>query len=91
MNELGYPKAVTRATMMTFFCYIWPVIFAGQWAVIGVSSVTLWNAVMLVPATLAGVLVGNWAASRVSERFFRNLGLVFLCGTSVSLLVDAVL
>ncbi len=91
MNGLGYPKAVTRATMVTFFCCIWPVIFAGQWAVIGVSEATLWNALVLVPGVLTGVLVGNWAASRVSERFFRNLVLVFLCGTSVSLLVDAVL
>ena len=57
---------------------------------IGVTEATLWNALRLVPAVLAGVLAGNWAASRVSERFFRNLVLVFLCATSVSLLVDAV-
>ena len=90
MTGLGFPKARVRATMVSFFCCIWPVILAGQWAVIGITSETLWNAAMLVPAVLTGVLVGNWAASRVSERFFRNLVLVFLCGTSVSLLVDAV-
>lgn len=91
MNGLGYPKATTRATMVTFFCLIWPIIFTGQWTVIGLTLATLWNTLTLIPATLTGVFIGNWAASRVSERFFRNLVLVFLCGTSVSLLVDAVL
>ena len=89
MSGVGYPKATVRATMVTFFCLIWPAIFAGQWAVIGVSGETLWNAAVLVPGVLLGVVVGNWAAGRVSERFFRTLVLVFLCATSLSLLVDA--
>lgn len=91
MNGLGYPKATTRATMVMFFCCVWPVIFAGQWSVIGLNQTTIWNTLTLVPATLAGIFLGNWAVSRVSERFFRNLVLVFLCGTSISLLVDAIL
>ena len=91
MAGLGYPKATIRATMVTFFCLVWPAIFTGQWAVIGVGSDTLWNALVLVPGVLAGVLAGNWAAGHVSERVFRNLVLAFLCATSVSLFADAVL
>ena len=91
MSGLGFSKVKNRATMVTFFCMIWPAVFAGQWAVIGVSSQTLWNALVLVPGVLAGILAGNWAAKRISERVFRNLVLVFLCATSVSLFADAVL
>lgn len=91
LSGLGYPKAAVRATMVTFFCLIWPAIFAGQWAVIGVQAETLWNAAVLVPGVLAGVFAGNWAAGRVSERAFRNLVLAFLCATSVSLFANAVL
>ena len=91
MAGLGHSKMAIRATMVSFFCVVWPVILAGQWAVIGITAETLWNAVSLVPAVLAGLFVGNWVAAKVSERVFRNVVLVFLAGTSISLLVDAVL
>lgn len=91
MNGLGYSKATTRATMVMFFCLVWPLISLGQWGAIGISEATLWNTLKLVPGVLAGVLIGNWAADRVSERFFRNLVLVFLTATSISLLLGAIL
>ena len=89
LGGLGIPKATVRATMVCFFVAIWPLIFAGQWATIGISSATAWNALSLVPATLAGLAAGNWAASRVSERLFRGMVFFFLIATSLSLLTNA--
>jgi uncharacterized membrane protein YfcA len=86
MTALGYPKATTRATMVSFFCLIWPVIFLGQVATAGVATQTLWNALMLVPATLAGIVAGNWAARRVSEAVFRRLVIAILAVSSATLL-----
>lgn len=85
---IGLDKATVRATMVGFFALVWPLIFLGQWATLELTAETFWNALMLVPATLTGLALGNYAASRVSERFFRGLVIFFLIATSVSLLID---
>ena len=90
-SALGHPKTTVRASMMGFFVGIWPIVFTGQWIAIGISSETLWNALSLVPATLAGLAVGHYAASRVSEAFFRRVVIVLLFATAASLLGDAIL
>lgn len=87
---LGHGKVTVRATMICFFCTVWPVIFLGQWGTAGLSMTTLGNAVLLVPATLGGIVLGNVAAGRVSEVFFRQLVLGILVLTSVSLIANAV-
>ena len=89
LSGLGQDKASIRATMVSFFAVVWPIIFAGQWLTIGITAATAWNALSLVPATLGGLLLGNWAATRVSERFFRTLVYFFLVATAVSLLINA--
>lgn len=86
---LGHGKAAVRASMVGFFVGIWPFILAGQWLALGFGSDTLWNAAKLVPATLAGLAVGNWAAGRVSEGFFRRVVILLLIATSASLLGNA--
>ena len=90
LGGLGYPKAVVRATMVSFFVVVWPLVFAGQWATIGLSAETAANALALVPATLGGLLVGNWTAGRVSERVFRRMVIFFLIATSASMLGNAI-
>lgn len=86
MTGLGHPKSVVRATMVCFFCAIWPMVLLAQTATLSIEAETFWNALRLVPATLAGVVVGNLVAEHVSERLFRNLVIVFLLAASVSLL-----
>lgn len=88
-SGIGHDKTRVRATMVAFFILIWPLIFTGQWVWIGISAATFWNAVILVPGTLAGLIAGNWAAAHVSERFFRGLVLVFLIATAGGLLINA--
>lgn len=91
ITGLGHDKATVRATMVSFFCCAWPLVFSGQAFAIGITKATLGNAAMLVPATLAGLAIGNYAAARVSEAVFRRLVLGFLALTAVALLGDAAL
>lgn len=88
---LGLEKARVRATMVTFFAMVWPLIFAGQWLSLDIGRETFLNAAMLAPATLGGLMIGNWAASRASERVFRSMVMVFLVLTSMTLFVDALI
>ncbi|MEM6623162.1 MAG: TSUP family transporter [Pseudomonadota bacterium] len=90
MNGLSHSKARVRATMVAFFVLVWPMILLAQWVSLGISAETAWNALKLVPGTLAGLAVGNYAASRVSEDFFRRIVLVLLTLTAASLLGTAV-
>lgn len=88
MTGIGAEKTVSRATLVSFFMGVWPLIFAGQALTRGISASTLSNAAMLVPATIAGIVLGNYAASRVSEAFFRRLVVGFLILTAAGLLAD---
>ncbi|MFK7941870.1 MAG: TSUP family transporter [Paracoccaceae bacterium] len=90
MTAQGYDKAVIRATMVSFFMCVWPLIFAGQSMTRAIPMATWINAGILVPATLGGIVLGNYAATRVSEKFFRRLVVGFLILTSASLLLDVV-
>ena len=75
---------------MGFFVGVWPMILAAQWFALDIRSETLWNAAALVPATLAGLVVGNYAASKVSESFFRRVVIVLLIATSASLIGNVI-
>lgn len=86
MTGLTHPKSVVRATMVSFFCTIWPMILLAQVSVLSIGAQSWWNALYLVPGTLAGLAIGNWAASRVSEMFFRRMVIVFLLAAAASLL-----
>ncbi len=88
MGGLGYDKATVRSTMVAFFVTAWPAILLGQALTAGLSESTLRQALGLVPATLAGLALGQWAASRVSERVFRRLVMVFLVATAASLILS---
>ena len=89
MSGLGHDKTTVRATMVSFFFLVWPLIFAGQALTKGISEATMWNALSLVPATMAGIVIGNLVAARLSERFFRGLVLGILILMSISLLANA--
>ncbi|MEO1492412.1 MAG: sulfite exporter TauE/SafE family protein [Pseudomonadota bacterium] len=86
MTGLARPKTTVRATMVSFFCAVWPMILAAQVSVLSIGAETWWNALSLVPGTLAGLAIGNWAASCVSEAFFRRMVTLFLLAAAASLL-----
>lgn len=87
---LGHKKAEVRASMMGFFVGVWPMILAAQWIALDIKTQTFWNAASLMPATLAGLVVGNYAASKVSESFFRRVVIVLLIATSASLIGNVI-
>ena len=85
-SALGRSKTTVRASMMGFFVVVWPMALAAQALALDLTAQTFWNALSLVPATLAGLAAGHYAASRVSESFFRRVVTVLLFATSASLL-----
>lgn len=87
---LGHPKVVVRATMMGFFVGVWPIILVAQALALDLTAQTFWNALSLVPATLAGLGAGHYAAGRVSEGFFRRVVTVLLFAASASLLGNVI-
>ncbi|MEM8597003.1 MAG: sulfite exporter TauE/SafE family protein [Pseudomonadota bacterium] len=89
MTGRGFPKAVTRSTMVAFFILVWPVIFAGQALATNLAWTTLGQAAALVPTTLCGLVLGQLAAQRIGERLFRRLVILFLAATAVGLLANA--
>ncbi|MEM7317643.1 MAG: sulfite exporter TauE/SafE family protein [Pseudomonadota bacterium] len=88
-NAVLSGKSEVRATMVAMFVIVWPVILTGQYLSIGINADILRITLYLTPATLAGIAVGNWAASRVSESLFRNVVLAILILTAAGLLIDA--
>lgn len=87
MNARNFDKMVTRATILAMFVLVYPLIFAAHALTVGVTRETLITSAILIPSTLAGVVIGHFAAPHVSERLFRNMVLVLLAATSATLLV----
>ena len=87
---LGHSKVAVRASMMGFFVGVWPMILVAQAVALDLSAQTFWNALSLVPATLAGLGVGHYAAGRVSEGFFRRVVTLLLFATAASLLGNVI-
>jgi len=89
MNARNFDKTVTRATILAMFLFLYPIILVAHGIVIGGARDALMTSVGLAPGAIAGTLAGAFAASRVSERAFRNLVLVLLAATSATLLAAA--
>ena len=90
VSGLGHKKVVVRASMVGFFVGVWPMILAAQWIALDLTLQSFRNAALLVPATLAGLAVGHYAAARVSESFFRRVVIILLFATSLSLLGNVI-
>ena len=89
LTATGTAKLVNRATVLGLFTIGYPLLFAGQAAVAGVTAQTLWTTLGYVPTTLAGAIAGQIAVKHVSETLFRRLVILFLVATAVSLLINA--
>ena len=90
MNARNFDKSVTRATILAMFVLIYPLILAAHALTVGVADETLTTTALLIPGTLLGVIAGHFTARHVSEALFRNMVLVLLVATSITLLVAAV-
>ncbi len=89
MVHQGRGKIAVRATMLTFFVFALGAALGLQIIVDGLSTRVLEVSAFMAPACVVGLVIGHFAAKRVSERAFQRLLQVVLAGTVVSLLASS--
>ena len=88
MSAARSGKVATRATILILFTLTYPIAFAFQLMIVGKSDVAMTTSLILAPATLFGVLLGRWAAGRISEEQFRIVIVAILIATAFALLIS---
>jgi uncharacterized membrane protein YfcA len=88
MSARGYDKDTIRATILVMFVVAYGFALLLQLALAGISANTVRLTALLVPSTVAGIVVGKFLSTRISEAIFRRLltivlalSVVFLFGT----------
>lgn len=84
-------KDVVRATVLVTLVFSYIVAIAFQAAFVGLGAETLALTATLVPATLAGAVIGKLAAARIGETGFRRMVTVLLAITSLGLIVNSLM
>lgn len=88
LSARGFGKVVTRATIMIMFIFAYVTALLLQVFMVGVSEDTLWFSAELAIPTAVGVLAGRYLSHRISETVFRNIIIIVLIATSMTLLVS---
>lgn len=85
MAARGFGKDTIRATILVMFVFAYGIALVFQATLAGISADTLKLCAMLTPSTAAGVLLGRFLSSRISERTFRLALAIILLSTVVVL------
>ena len=85
MSARGFDKETIRATILVMFIAAYSVALVLQVSLAGISAETMKLTAMLVPSTIAGIIVGHFLSSRVSESIFRWLLTSILIFTAIFL------
>jgi uncharacterized membrane protein YfcA len=85
MSARGLDKDTIRATILVMFVVAYTVALLLQFVLAGISTGTLRLSAMLVPSTIAGIFVGLFLNSRISEATFRWLLTIILAFTAIIL------
>ena len=85
MSARGFGKDTIRATILVMFVVAYTIALLLQFGLAGISTDTLKLTAMLAPPTLAGIVVGQFFSSRISEVTFRWMLTIILAVTAFSL------
>lgn len=86
MTMRGRAKAATRATTLSLFLISYPIAFATQALIVGISQPAMALTWRLAPAAALGALLGAAASRRLSERLFRAVIIAALAATAAALI-----
>ncbi len=81
MSARGYNKDTIRATILVMFVVAYGFALLLQLALVEVSAYTVRLTALLVPSTIAGIVVGKFLSERISEAIFRRLLTIVLALT----------
>lgn len=90
MLARGYDKATVRATILAMFIFSYPAALALQAFLVGVSSETVWQSMILAPPALVGVYIGRWLAALLTERIFQWALISVLAATTIFLFFSSI-
>jgi len=85
MSARGFDKETIRATILLMFVFAYVFALALQIALAGIGANTMKLCAVLAPSTVAGIMVGRFLSSRISEQTFRWLLVITLTSTVVIL------
>jgi uncharacterized membrane protein YfcA len=85
MSARGYDKDTIRATILVMFVFAYSFALLLQLSLAEVSANTVRLTAVLVPSTVAGIIVGKYLSQRISEATFRGL-LTIVLALTVALL-----
>ena len=86
MSAKGYGKDAVRATILAMFFFSYTIALILQMTMGEIEPDTCITALILAPATLAGILAGRWLGGKLTESTFRVALLFILAGTVVLIL-----
>lgn len=89
MVRLAASREAIRATILALFVFSYPVAIALQAGLAGFTLDTLKVTAILIPATLAGILVGRALVSRITQHTFIRIIVILLTATSLGLFINA--
>ena len=85
MSARGFDKETIRATILVMFVFAYVVALVLQIALAGISTDSLRLCVILGPPTVAGILLGRFLNTHISERTFHWLLVIILASTIIIL------
>lgn len=85
MAVKGHSKITIRATILVMFVFAYSIVLLLQIVGDGLSELTIAYSTQLALPTVAGIAAGQFLSSRISERLFRNMLVVVLAATVISL------
>ena len=88
LSRTALSRDEIRATMISFFVFIYIAILILQVSIIGIERETWLTSAYLTPAALLGVISGHYISKNINETMFKVLILVILIFTGITMLIN---
>ena len=85
MSYKGYDKHSIRATILAMFVLSYAIALVLQSSMVGIGEETLRLSATLTPATILGIVLGNYLSKRITEKLFRRMLTLVLASTALIL------
>ena len=85
MSYTGFDKHAIRSTILAMFVLSYAIALVLQSSMVGIGEETLRLSAALTPATILGIVLGNYLSKRITEKLFRRMLTLVLASTALML------
>ena len=85
MSYKGFDKHAIRSTILAMFVLSYAIALVLQSSMVGIGEETLRLSAALTPATILGIVLGNYLSKRITEKLFRRMLTLVLASTALML------